>query len=877
MLLGGRGAGKTRAGAEWVRAFVERAAAPARIALVSETYADGREVMIDGASGLSRIGPEETRPHYEISRRRLVWPSGSVGYVFSSEDPDGIRGHQFDAAWSDGAIDFIGIDYYPPLADWRDGFDHADLNAGWPDPYARAYIAANIEAGENYDWYYASEADRAAQTRTPITDAAHDEAWVWRAKDLRNWWKNAHHDRPGFTRSAGSTAWVPASKPIRFTETGCPAIDKGANAPNVFVDPKSSESARPPFSNGARDDLMQRRTLEAVHDYWRTQNETLGGVALIETDRLYVYAVDARPFPFFPARSDVWGDAANWNAGHWLNGRLTRAPLDALVAALCARGDATGVATDGNTGVDAGALKGALAGYIVDRPLSARQTIDPLADVFQFDIVETPAGLRFQPRGAAPVASLGVADFVDSEGEGAAFALTMGQKSDLPTAVRLGYIDEGGDYRAAVAEARFPGAPEDREAAFELPAVMDEASASARAASLLADAGVMRETLRFILPPSMAALEPGDAVTLWLGANTPGAVTREFRILSVSDGAARKVEAVRVSRAVYDAPVATGGFKIPASAPQFGKPAFELLNLPLLSDDDDPAAPWLAVYADPWPGAIALYREGALAATATARAVMGSLETALAPGVSGRWDNRSLRVRLAFGALASRSEEEIFAGANAAAIETPAGYEVMQFREARLEGDGAWTLTGLLRGQSGTEEAAAAGAAQGARFVLINGALTQAALAFDRRGVAFNWSAGPADDPPTEPTFRVKTFAGEATGAKPLAPVHLVAVETPDGDLIVSWKRRTRKGGDSWEGEDVPLGEAYERYRIEIYAGATLIRTAESAATGHVYAAAQIAEDFPPAQFPAGRPPLTIRVAQLSDAVGPGGWGEVKT
>lgn len=101
LLLGGRGAGKTRAGAEWVRALVERRRTPARIALVSETYADGREVMIDGQSGLSHIGPEERRPAYEPSRRRLVWPSGSVGYVFSSEDPDGLRGHQFDAAWSD--------------------------------------------------------------------------------------------------------------------------------------------------------------------------------------------------------------------------------------------------------------------------------------------------------------------------------------------------------------------------------------------------------------------------------------------------------------------------------------------------------------------------------------------------------------------------------------------------------------------------------------------------------------------------------------------------------------------------------------------------------------------------------------------------------
>lgn len=101
LLLGGRGAGKTRAGAEWITRFIRERTSPARIALVSETYADGREVMIDGESGLARVGGRRGRPRFEPSRRRLVWPNGSVAYVFSSEDPDGLRGHQFHAAWGD--------------------------------------------------------------------------------------------------------------------------------------------------------------------------------------------------------------------------------------------------------------------------------------------------------------------------------------------------------------------------------------------------------------------------------------------------------------------------------------------------------------------------------------------------------------------------------------------------------------------------------------------------------------------------------------------------------------------------------------------------------------------------------------------------------
>jgi len=102
LILGGRGAGKTRAGAEWIRSVAEAEKNTRRvIALVAETYGDAREVMIEGQSGLKNIGHPKHRPSYEASRRRLVWPNGSVGYCFSAEDPDGLRGYQFHAAWSD--------------------------------------------------------------------------------------------------------------------------------------------------------------------------------------------------------------------------------------------------------------------------------------------------------------------------------------------------------------------------------------------------------------------------------------------------------------------------------------------------------------------------------------------------------------------------------------------------------------------------------------------------------------------------------------------------------------------------------------------------------------------------------------------------------
>lgn len=109
VFLGGRGCGKTRAGAEWVRALVRVARRPLRIALVAETYADARHTMVEGESGLMNIGPFTERPAYFPSLRELRWPSGSRAQIFSSEEPEGLRGPQFTHAWCD------------EVAKWRHG------------------------------------------------------------------------------------------------------------------------------------------------------------------------------------------------------------------------------------------------------------------------------------------------------------------------------------------------------------------------------------------------------------------------------------------------------------------------------------------------------------------------------------------------------------------------------------------------------------------------------------------------------------------------------------------------------------------------------------------------------------------------------------
>ncbi len=98
-------------------------------------------------------------------------------------------------------------------------------------------------------------------------------------------------------------------KPVRFVEMGCPAVDKGANQPNAFYDPKSAESGLPHFSSGSRDDVVQRRAVEAFCAHWADPSANPASVEyagrMIPEDGVTLWAWDARPFPAFPAREDV--------------------------------------------------------------------------------------------------------------------------------------------------------------------------------------------------------------------------------------------------------------------------------------------------------------------------------------------------------------------------------------------------------------------------------------------------------------------------------------------------------------------------------------------------------------------------------------------
>ena len=768
-----------------------------------------------------------------------------------------------DALWASPAVDAVGIDYYAPLADWRDEPEHLD-RARARSIHDLDYLRGNLRGGEGFDWYYADAAARRAQVRTPITDAL-GKPWVFRQKDIWSWWANPHHERVGGVELAAPTAWVPQSKPIWLTEVGCPAVDKGANQPSVFPDPKSSENAVPHFSDGGRDDLVQRRYLEAV---LQTFDPAFGATAvtnplsavyggrMVEVSAIHLWTWDARPYPVFPAASEVWGDAANWETGHWLTGRLGAAPLDELVAAI--------LADAGVAGCNSARLVDGPEGYVIDRPMAPREAIEPLALAYAFDAAAEEGRLVFRPRGGDVTAVLGEDDLV-LPAEGAPFRLTRAQETELPREVALAFTDSGSDYRRAVALSRRLAVGSARTAQAELAVVTSDAAAERRAEIWLQDLWASRESVEFALPPSRLALAPGDVVAL-----TVAGRRRLIEVREITDTESRRIRGRTIDPAVFDLPLPAPHRRAAQVPPAAGPVHALALDLPTLTAEEPPVLVHLAVFADPWPGPVAVWRsfDGTSyeqAALVPAPAIMGETLDALPAGPAGRWDGRGrTRVRLAGGALASVSDMAVLGGANAAAVQRPDGaWEVLQFARAELVDARTYALSRLLRGQAGSEWAIADPLPAGSPFVLLDRHVIALARGLEALERPLRLRIVAADRDHGDAAALALTVTPGATALRPLAPVHLRARRGAEG-VMLSWIRRTRVGGDAWAAE-VPLGEEREAYEIDILDGAAVKRTLAAATPAVLYPAADEIADFGAPQAS-----LRVRVMQISAAVGRG-------
>ncbi len=769
-----------------------------------------------------------------------------------------------DPLWSHPAIDAIGIDYYPPISDWRDGGSHLDASVA-RNAWDVDYLCERLGAGEGFDWYYADSEGRAAQSRLPISDGAYGKPWIFRQKDLVGWWSNPHVERIAGVETT-ATAFVPQGKPIWLTEIGIPAVDKGPNGPNVFPDPKSSESAYPPYSRATRDDLAQMRGLEAIfrrfdpahpaHDPAHNPVSPIYGGRMVEPASLSVWAWDARPFPAFPDFTSVWADGANYETGHWINGRLEGMTLDRLVRALL-----------GDFGIDAPLdllIDGFVDGFVIDRPMSARAALEPLMRIFGVDVSASGGVLRWRGRGGRIVRSLEEGDLVDREGE-PLLKQVRAQETDLPAEVVVGYTDAEGEYRRAASASRRLAVSSRRESRLEAAVVMNRGQAAVLADILLQDIWAGRDSAEFSLAPRDIAIEVGDILEAPLRTGKG-----LYRVTRIVEGATRRITTQAVEPAVFETP----GSRIerverrPPATP--GKPHVVVLDLPF-ANGDPTILQYLAAFADPWPGALAIWRSGdgesfAQHGFIPAPAQIGVTETALAPGPLWRWDRAStLDVLMSAGSIASVPEAAVLGGANSFALVGADGVcKIVAAAHAELIGERRFRLSGLLRGLGGSEEATGRALPPGATIVRLDETIVPLARGLSELERDWFYRVGPVGrDHADQAVVSFEAAAGRAA-LKPLSPVH-VRARREEAGVRISWVRRGRIEADAWEPLDIPLGEESEAYAVEILDGEALLRRIETREPFALYAASDELSDLG-----SPRASLSLRVMQLSATVGEG-------
>lgn len=773
-------------------------------------------------------------------------PADGSGDVFFHLDP----------LWADPEIDFIGIDWYAPLTDWRDGTGHLDYGLDESSTgRGLTYLQSQIEGGEGYDYYYASQADRDAQIRTNITDGAHSEDWIFAYKNLRDWWSNAHHNRPAGVRDSSPTNWAAQSKPIILTEYGAPALDKGANQPNLFYDPKSAESGLPYYSNGQRDDLIQRRLIEALLGYWdeaKGQNPVSNSYSAPMLDLEYsaVWAYDARPFPTFPARSDIWGDTENWRRGHWINGRIGASILKSVLEDLvgCAELTLTGQA------------ESLVQGIRLDPPVNLRGFLGALLQSWSLDMVDDDEGLQLVSAHDPAVAVISKEQLIQPD-EGESYQLSQTDPRDRPEEVRVSFYDGARDQQLGSTYARGLSDGFVRFTAMPTAQLLDHEQARIMAQNLYAQSQFAQDAAQFSLPPSLMRLTPGDVVGFEA---LPGAA---LMIDGATELYPRKIKAKRLAQTMPLSLDSATPLLTQAASAAPATPELVIMDLDPQLGDTRPERLYVGAIANPWPGPIQV-KTGADASSLqdlvqlNQSLTAGQLVNALPAGVANRWQiHEQLDIQMLTGALESKDPLAVLNGANKFFIQMDdQSWQSLQFQSAELIGPRFYRLTGLLRGQGVGRSDLIGKANQDALAIFDNNALQRVELSDEQRELDLLWRAVPNNAPSR---FSEGNYSWQGLGLRPLAPVYLQSLLDPvSGDLAVNWIRQTRIDADQWANE-VPLSEESESYQLSFSDGSQNL-PAQTSVPQFTLTASELASHFPTSTS------LTLEIAQISARYGAG-------
>lgn len=399
--------------------------------------------------------------------------------------------YNMDELWSSQYIDVVGIDAYFPLTDGPEppfGYSAEDVMGGW-------------SSGVGYDYFYDYSKSEPEKVKY------NDSRYAW--KNIEKWWSETHIN-PGGSK----TKWQPKMKKIWFTEYGFPSMNGCTNEPNVFVDKGSIESKYPRYSNGEVSFLSQKIAIEGTLKKWQSSEMV---------EKMFLWAWDARPFPYFPNLCDVWTDCHNWQTGHWIQGKLSQLNISDVLLDLLQK---TGLKSNQ---FDTGGVKGLLSGYVINDQQPVRSIIKMLQSCYFFDVVEQGSKLKFVQKGRGVTTVMPIGETVFSNNS----KLVNISQLDLNNKVNVVYFNRNFGYPIDVKYAELP--KQGTSATVEIPLIMEEGEAQNIAEVLLYSSWQERNIYNFKLPIKYAWLAPSDVITILDGEkkHTVRIIKTKFESMSI--------------------------------------------------------------------------------------------------------------------------------------------------------------------------------------------------------------------------------------------------------------------------------------------------------------------------------------------------------
>lgn len=527
---------------------------------------------------------------------------------------------------------------------------------------------------------------------------------------------------------------------------------------------------------------------------------------------------------------------------------IDEVPLQDVVEALCDRAtmpagsyDASGLA----------AITQPVRALAVSNG-SARQALEILQSSHGFDAYVTDK-LYFVPRGGASVLTVDADDLAAGDGDALTepFALTVNADLEMPSRIAVVFKNMDADQVNGTEHSERGPTGQDSIQTLQLAIGMTPGEAKGVADAMVRDAYAARITSQLSLPMTYTHLTPTDVIQV---PGSDGTVYR-MRITRRSDsGGIMSLDVVGDDGAVVVEEMTTStDYTAQTTVETLALTELALLDIPLLRDADDGPGMYVAARGTTtrWPGAI-IYRsaDGVTYSESVADigepAVLGVTTSVLANWTRGAIMDRvsSVLVDVGPGQLASASADQLQADGTLNALMV--GAELVRFTTAALQSSNPniYRVSGLLRGQGGTEWAMATHAVDEPVVLLRSRGLRRIAVAQADIGVTRYFKGvtkGAIVDDAT-----ADTIAAESIGQKPLAPVDLRASRDVDGNMVLSWKRRTRMDTNFTgpAGIVVPLGESSERYEIDIVSGTSVVRTAAVTEASFEYTANMQTADF---------------------------------